>query len=122
MDAALALPADAVAYYGPTAAKAAANIENTSRALRAGKERRHRGGLGLCGRVDRVRIQEILDYSTCTGDYTTMDFGEPRIVIEQCNRITSAAAPDWPRPGRHNLHRGKRPQAARSEQKANEAR
>jgi 4-hydroxy-tetrahydrodipicolinate reductase len=23
--------------------------------------------------------------------------GEPRIVIEHCNRITSAAAPDWPR-------------------------
>src|SRR4029453_7330901 len=36
--------------------------------------------MGLCGRVDRVRIQEMLDYSTYTGDYSTMGFGEP---IEQ---------------------------------------
>jgi 4-hydroxy-tetrahydrodipicolinate reductase len=219
VDAALALPADAVAYYGPTAAKAAANIENMSRALRAGKnvvstamtplvypkacppqmlaplEAACREGgttcfttgidpgfandlfpltlIGLCGRVDRVRIQEILDYSSYTGDYSPMGFdqppehralleqpailifawghtihlmadaldvkldeidtvyekwatperivyplgaieagrcaavrseirgfvgGEPRIVIEHCNRITSAAAPHWPRP------------------------
>jgi 4-hydroxy-tetrahydrodipicolinate reductase len=216
---ALALPADAVAYYGPTAALAARNIENMSAALRAGKdvvstsmtpfvypkacppkmiapleEACRDGGtscfttgidpgfandlfpmtlMGLCGRVDRVRIQEILDYSTYTGDYGVMGFGEPleqkallenpaalvfawghtiymiadaidaplddvdtvyekwatpekiefahgsidagtcaavrfeirgivggepRIVIEHCNRITHAAAPDWPRP------------------------
>lgn len=129
--------------------------------------------MGLCGRVDRVRIQEILDYQSYTGDYAKtmgigepMDFkallentnvlvyawghtipmiakgmgveldgydstyhkweapedihhmngviekgtcaavrfeiqglvkGEPRIVIEHVNRITKAAAPDWPR-------------------------
>jgi 4-hydroxy-tetrahydrodipicolinate reductase len=219
VETALALEADAVAYYGPTAAKAAANIENMSRALRAGKDvvstamtplvypkacppqmlapleaACREGGttcfttgidpgfandlfpltlMGLCGRVDRVRIQEILDYSTYSGDFSTMGFnqpldekalleepailvyawghtihlmaealdvkldridtvyqkwatperieyplgaieagrcaavrfeirgvvgGEPRIVIEHCNRITNAAAPDWPRP------------------------
>ena len=38
VDAALALPADAVAYYGPTAAFAAQNIENMGRALRAGND------------------------------------------------------------------------------------
>ncbi len=130
--------------------------------------------MGVCGRVDRVRIQEILDYSTYTGDYAgpmglgaPMDFqamlehekvlvfswghtvpmiadavgvrlekidtvyekwatpkkiefplgsveaghcaairfeirgwvgGEPRIVVEHCNRLTTAAAPHWPRP------------------------
>ncbi|MDJ0848788.1 MAG: dihydrodipicolinate reductase [Myxococcota bacterium] len=128
--------------------------------------------MGLCGRVDRVRIQEILDYSTYTGDYAPMGLGdpmekkalleepkvlifswghtvymiadaidarlekvdtvwekwaaterieyphgviepgccaavrfeirgwidgEPRIVVEHCNRITHAAAPEWPR-------------------------
>ncbi len=129
--------------------------------------------MGLCGRVDRVRIQEILDYQSYTGDYAKtmgigepMDFkallentnvlvyawghtipmiakgmgveldgydstylkweapedihhmngviekgtcaavrfeiqgivgGEPRIAIEHVNRITKAAAPDWPR-------------------------
>lgn len=219
VDAALAIPADAVAYYGPTAALAAQNIENMGKALRAGKnvvstsmtplvypkacppqmteplEHACREGgttcfttgidpgfandlfpltlMGLCGRVDRVRIQEILDYSTYSGDYAPMGFGEPlstkalleepavlifawghtihaiadaidakleridtiwekwpaaeriefahgviepgrcaavrfeirgfvggepRIVIEHCNRITHAAAPDWPRP------------------------
>jgi len=217
---ALALDADAVAYYGPTAEFAAVNIENMGRALRAGKdvvstamtplvyppacppqmvealEKACREGgtscfttgidpgfandlfpltlMGLCGRVDRVRVQEILDYQTYTGDYArtmgigeAMDFeallehtnvlvfawghtipmiadaigveldgydstyekweapediqhangvigkgrcaavrfeiqgivgGEPRIVIEHVNRITKAAAPDWPRP------------------------
>jgi 4-hydroxy-tetrahydrodipicolinate reductase len=130
--------------------------------------------MGLCGRVDSVRIQEILDYSTYSGDYAgpmglgqPMDFqamlehpnvlifswghtvpmiadaigaelekidtvwekwatperiefplgavekghcaairfeirgwvnGEPRIIVEHCNRLTTAAAPDWPRP------------------------
>lgn len=124
IDATLALEADAVAYYGPTAAYAAANIENMVKALRAGKdvvstamtpfvypkacpesmikpleEACAAGGtrcftsgidpgfcndlfpltlMGLCGRVDSVRIQEILDYQTYTGDYaTTMGIGEP---------------------------------------------
>jgi 4-hydroxy-tetrahydrodipicolinate reductase len=129
--------------------------------------------LGVCGRVDSVRIQELVDYADYTGDYAPMglgepmdkqaileipeilifswghtipmiadaigvtlekidtvwekwatpvpiDFvkgrieagncaavrfeirgwydGEPRIIIEHCNRITNAAAPDWPRP------------------------
>ena len=214
----LGRPADVVAYFGPTAALAAQNIENMSRALRAGKnvvstsmtpfvypkacppamtepiEKACREGgtscfttgidpgfandllpmtlMGLCGRVDRVRIQEILDYSTYSGSYEPMglgdpieheailenpkalvfawghtiymiadaiglelddvdtiyekwatperiDFpygtiapghcaavrfeirglvdGEPRIVVEHCNRITNAAAPHWPR-------------------------
>jgi 4-hydroxy-tetrahydrodipicolinate reductase len=219
VDAALAIPADAVAYYGPTAAFAGANIENMSLALRAGKDVVSTAMtpfvyppacppqmlaplekaclesgkscfttgidpgfandlipltlMGLCGRVDRVRIQEILDYQSYTGDYAStmgigepIDFkaileetkvlvfawghtipmiadalgveiegyestyqkwetpediehmngvisagccaavrfeimgivkGEPRIVIEHVNRITGAAAPDWPR-------------------------
>lgn len=37
IDAALAVPADAVAYFGPTAMYLQANLENMSRALRAGK-------------------------------------------------------------------------------------
>ena len=219
VDAALATDADAVAYYGPTAALAAVNIENMGRALKAGKhvvstsmtplvypkacpptmvepleKACQEGGvscfttgidpgfandllpmtlLGLCGRVDSVRIQEILDYASYSGDYAPMGLGdpmdqkalleepailifawghtvymiadaldvkldqvdtvwekwatperiefqhgviepgrcaavrfeirgfvngEPRIVIEHCNRITKAAAPDWPRP------------------------
>ena len=123
IDAALAVPADALAHFGPTAALAAQNIDHMSRALRAGKnvvstamtpfvypkscppsmleplEKACREGdtscfttgidpgfandlfpmtlMGVCGRVDRVRIQEILDYSTYTGDYSTMGFGEP---------------------------------------------
>lgn len=219
VDAALALEADVVAYFGPTAEYAAANIENMGKALRAGKDvvstsmtplvypkacpssmlealeaACNEGGtscftsgidpgfandlfpmtlMGLCGRVDSVRIQEILDYQSYTGDYARtmgigepMDFqallentkilvfswghtipmiaealgveierydsvyekweapedihhmngviekgccaavrfeiqgfvkGEPRIVIEHVNRITKAAAPDWPR-------------------------
>ena len=36
--------------------------------------------MGLCGRVDRVRIQEILDYSTYPGSYEPMGLGDP---IEQ---------------------------------------
>ncbi len=217
-DAAFAAGADALAYFGPTAERAAQNIENISNALRAGinvvstsmtpfvypkacpprmieplEKACHEGGascfttgidpgfandlfpmtlMGLCGRVDRVRIQEILDYSTYAGDYAAMglgkpldhkalleepkvlifswghtvpmiadaigvelekidtiwekwatprriDFpygtiepghcaairfeirgwvnGEPRIIVEHCNRITHAAAPDWPR-------------------------
>jgi hypothetical protein len=218
-EAALAVDADAVAYFGPTAEYSAQNIENMSLAMRAGKdvvstsmtpfvypkacppqmiERleqvcQETGKscfttgidpgfandlfpmtlMGLCGRVDRVRIQEILDYSTYAGDYAgpmglgePMEFkamleneavlifswghtvpmiadaigaelekidtvwekwaapepiefpygviekghcaairfeirgwidGEPRIVVEHCNRITNAAAPEWPR-------------------------
>jgi len=128
--------------------------------------------MGLSGRVNSVRIQEILDYATYSGDYAPMGFGElpehkallehpeiliyswgrtipmiadaievkldkidtvwekwlavedieypfgvikagtvaairfeirgwvdgePRIIVEHCNRITNAAAPDWPR-------------------------
>ena len=128
---------------------------------------------GVCGRVDGVRIQEMLDYASYTGDYSPMGLGdpieqkalletpevlifawghtipmvadalgveleridtvyekweaperivfengviepgcaaavrfeirgwvdgEPRIVVEHTNRITNAAAPDWPRP------------------------
>jgi 4-hydroxy-tetrahydrodipicolinate reductase len=215
---ALDVPADAMAYFGPTAALAAQNIENMSMALRAGKnvvdtsmtplvypkacppqmvepleKACQEGGtscfttgidpgfandlfpmtlMGVCGRVDRVRIQEILDYSTYAGDYAPMGLGdpmeqkaileepailvyawghtiymiadaigvevekvdtiwekwatperiefsygviepghcaavrfeirgwiggEPRIIIEHCNRITNAAAPEWPR-------------------------
>ena len=33
--------------------------------------------MGVCGRVDSVRASEILDYSTYTGDYSPMGFGEP---------------------------------------------
>lgn len=218
LDAALALEADAVAHFGPTAEYAAQNIDFMTRALRAGKnvvstamtpfvypracpakmteplEQACREGgtscfttgidpgfandlfpltlTGLCGRVDGVRIQEILDYQTYTGDYAPMGLGdpvekkallengkvlvfawghtvpmiadalgvrledidtvyekwptperieyangaiepgccaavrfeirgwvggEPRIVVEHCNRITKAAAPEWPR-------------------------
>lgn len=131
-DAVLALPADAVAHFGPTAAHAALNIENMSKALRAGKnvvstamtpfvypkacppqmiepleEACRAGGtscfttgidpgfandlfpmtlMGLCGRVDRVRIQEILDYSTYAGDYAPMGLGDPmekKAVLEE---------------------------------------
>lgn len=218
-DAVLAAGADALAYFGPTAEYAAANIENMSRAMQAGmdvvstamtpfvypkacppglvegleKVCQETGRscfttgidpgfandlfpmtlLGLCGRVDGVRVQEILDYSTYAGDYAgpmglgqPLDFkamlehrdvlifswghtipmiadaigvelekidtvwekwatperiefdlgaiesghcaairfeirgwvdGEPRIVVEHCNRITNAAAPHWPR-------------------------
>jgi 4-hydroxy-tetrahydrodipicolinate reductase len=218
IDAALAVPADALAHFGPTAALAGQNIDHLSRALRAGKnvvstamtpfvypkscppsmveplEKACREGgtscfttgidpgfandllpltlIGVCGRVDRVRIQEILDYSTYSGDYAPMGLGdpmeheallekpevlifswghtipmvadalgvelekidtiwekweaperiefphgviepgccgavrfeirgwvggEPRIIVEHTNRITNAAAPDWPR-------------------------
>jgi len=218
-DAALAVGADAMAYFGPTAQYAAENIENMCKAMKAGMdvvstsmtpfvypkacppgmiERieevcRETGKscfttgidpgfandlfpltlMGLCGRVDRVRIQEILDYSTYEGDYAgpmglgePMEFqamlenqtilifswghtvpmiadaigvelekvdtiwekwaaperiefplgsvekgncaairfeirgwvdGEPRIIVEHCNRLTNAAAPEWPR-------------------------
>jgi len=217
-DAALRVPAHALAHFGPTAAHAARNLEDLTRALRAGvnvvstamtplvypkacpptmtepleKACREGGAsffttgidpgfandlfpltlIGLCGRVDRVRVQEILDYSTYSGDYSPMGLGdpmehqallenpkvlvyswghtvpmiadaigakletidtvwekweaperivfphgaiepgccaavrfeirgwvggEPRIVVEHTNRITNAAAPDWPR-------------------------
>lgn len=121
---ALALEADAVAYFGPTAEFAAANIENMGRALRAGKnvvstsmtplvyppacppgmvealqKACLEGGtscfttgidpgfandllpltlIGVCARVDSVRVQEILDYQTYLGDYArSMGIGEP---------------------------------------------
>jgi 4-hydroxy-tetrahydrodipicolinate reductase len=217
-EAALAVDADALAYFGPTAVLAAQNIENMSMAMRAGmnvvstsmtpfvypkacpphmiepleKVCQETGRscfttgidpgfandlfpmtlIGLCARVDRVRIQEILDYSTYSGDYSPMGLGEameheallekpevlifswghtvpmiadaigvelekidtiwekwatperiefpygtieaghcaairfeirgwvggePRIVLEHCNRISNAAAPHWPR-------------------------
>jgi len=115
-DAILALDADVVAYYGPTAAYAQVNIENHCKALRAGKnvvstamspwvyhkapavtadqlkpveEACREGGTtcfttgidpgfmndivplvmtGVCGRVDSLRIQEILDYATYEGE------------------------------------------------------
>ncbi|KAA0021903.1 NAD(P)H-dependent amine dehydrogenase family protein [Antrihabitans cavernicola] len=217
--AALALDADAVAYFGPTAEFAVQNIENMSAALRSGKHvvstsmtplvypKPCPPGLltelekacadsgkacfttgidpgfandlfpmtlmGVCGRVDSVRIQELLDYANYAGDYSsTMGIGAPveqkavleypeilvfawghtipmiadavgveldridtsyekwaatepiefphgviqpghcaavrfeirgwvggeaKIVIEHVNRITNAAAPDWPR-------------------------
>lgn len=215
----LALPADAVAYFGPTAMYLAENLANMSRALRAGKhvvstamtplvwpaacppaiteplEAACRDGqtacfttgidpgfandlfplhlLGVCARVDRLLVQEILDYASYAGDMGPMGFGtplserclleepellsfawgptlpmiahalrltleridttwekwaaterivyprgviepghcaairfqirgwvggEPRLVLEHVNRITTAAAPDWPRP------------------------
>jgi hypothetical protein len=33
--------------------------------------------MGVCGRVDKVRASEILDYSTYTGDYSPMGFCDP---------------------------------------------
>ena len=217
-DAALRIPADALAHFGPTAALAAVNLDHMSRALAAGlnvvstamtplvypkacpesllaplAKACAEGGtsffttgidpgfandllpmtlMGVCGRVDRVRVQEILDYASYTGDYSPMGIGdpmekeallenpqvlifawghtvpmiadalgvklekidtvwekweaperiefangviepgccgavrfeirgwvggEPRIVVEHTNRITNAAAPDWPR-------------------------
>ena len=40
---------------------------------------------GVCGRVDRVRIQEILDYGSYAGDYAPMGLGKPmeyRAILE----------------------------------------
>jgi len=124
-DSVLALKADAVAYYGPTAEFAQVNIDNICKALRSGKnvvstamtpwvyhKARHtppeqiepveaackEAGktcfttgidpgfmndivpltfMGVCGRVDSVRIQEILDYSTYTGSLAGMALGDP---------------------------------------------
>ncbi len=140
VDAALALDADVVAYFGPTAEFAAANIENMSKALRAGKnvvstsmtplvyppacppqmvealeKACQEGGtscftsgidpgfandlfpltlMGLCGRVDSVRIQEILDYQSYEGDYAkTMGIGEPlefKALLENTNVLVFA--------------------------------
>ncbi len=115
-DAVLALDADVVAYFGPTAGFAQQNIDNHCKALRAGKnivstamspwvyhkspkvpadhlppieEACKEGGTtcfttgidpgfmndivpavmsGVCGRVDSIRIQEILDYATYEGE------------------------------------------------------
>jgi 2,4-diaminopentanoate dehydrogenase len=33
--------------------------------------------MGVCGRVDRVRVQEILDYASYAGDYQPMGLGQP---------------------------------------------
>lgn len=128
----LALEADAVAYYGPTAEFANENIANLTQALRAGKNvvdtsmtplvypkacppamveplarACEEGGtsilttgidpgfandlfpmtlMGVCARVDSVRIQELLDYATYTGDYAPMGLGEPmehRAILEE---------------------------------------
>ncbi|MFD4183252.1 dihydrodipicolinate reductase [Rhodococcus sp. NPDC058514] len=126
-EAALAVEADAVAYYGPTAEYAVQNIDNMTAALRSGKhvvstsmtplvypkicpqemltaleQACQESGkscfttgidpgfandlfpmtlMGVCGRVDSVRVQELLDYATYAGDYgPTMGIGAP---IEQ---------------------------------------
>ncbi|MBP1160629.1 hypothetical protein ABIC28_003759 [Rhodococcus sp. PvR044] len=126
-EAALAVEADAVAYYGPTAEYAVQNIDNMTAALRSGKhvvstsmtplvypepcppemkvaleQACQESGkscfttgidpgfandlfpmtlMGVCGRVDSVRVQELLDYATYEGDYgPTMGIGAP---IEQ---------------------------------------
>lgn len=126
-EAALAVEADAVAYYGPTAEFAVQNIDNMTAALRSGKhvvstsmtplvypkpcpqemltaleQACQESGkscfttgidpgfandlfpmtlMGVCGRVDSVRVQELLDYATYAGDYgPTMGIGAP---IEQ---------------------------------------
>jgi 4-hydroxy-tetrahydrodipicolinate reductase len=42
--------------------------------------------MGVCGRVDRVRVQEILDYASYAGDYKPMGLGEPmeyRAILEE---------------------------------------
>jgi 4-hydroxy-tetrahydrodipicolinate reductase len=42
--------------------------------------------MGVCGRVDRVRVQEILDYSSYAGDYKPMGLGQPmdyRAILEE---------------------------------------
>ena len=214
----LAIEADAVAHFGPTAAHPGVNIKSAISSMRAGKhwvstamtpwvyppicgpgeidtvvqvcEETQKSCfttgidpgfandlfpltlMGLCGRVETVRIQELLDYATYAGDYAPMGFGEPpefepilqnsdiliyswgrtipmiadaigvelekidtvwekwfatepitypfgvietgtvaavrfeirgwvngepRIIVEHCNRITNDAAPDWPR-------------------------
>ncbi len=128
VDRALAVPADAVAYFGPTAMYLQANLENMSKALRAGKNVVSTAMtpfvypaacnpailqplvdacmagqtscfttgidpgfandllplvlLSACARVDRLRISEILDYSTYAGDMSPMGFGAP--LDERC--------------------------------------
>ncbi|MGW6656085.1 NAD(P)H-dependent amine dehydrogenase family protein [Rhodococcus sp. NPDC055024] len=121
-EAALAVDADAVAYFGPTAEFAVENIANMSRSLLSGKHVvstsmtplvypqvcpkemledlenacRESGKscfttgidpgfandlfpmtlMGVCGRVDSVRVQELLDYANYAGDYSsTMGIG-----------------------------------------------
>jgi 2,4-diaminopentanoate dehydrogenase len=42
--------------------------------------------LGVCGRVDRLRVQEILDYASYEGDYAAMGLGKPmdhRAILEE---------------------------------------
>jgi hypothetical protein len=42
--------------------------------------------MGVCGRVDRVRVQEILDYASYAGDYKPMGLGQPmeyRAILEE---------------------------------------
>jgi 4-hydroxy-tetrahydrodipicolinate reductase len=128
VDAALAIPADAVAYFGPTAMYLQDNLANMSRALRAGRhvvstamtplvdpaacpeaitaplrEACQAGRtacfttgidpgfandlfplvvLSVCARVDRLRVQEILDYASYPGDVSPMGFGAP--LEERC--------------------------------------
>ena len=51
--------------------------------------------MGVCGRVDRVRVSEILDYSTYTGDYSPMGFGddpEQRALLEEPRSSSSPGA------------------------------
>jgi 4-hydroxy-tetrahydrodipicolinate reductase len=139
IDATLAIPADAVAYFGPTAMYLTENIGNMSRALRAKKhvvstamtplvwpaacppaitqplEDACRQGkvscfttgidpgfandlfplslLSVCARVDRLRIQEILDYASYAGDLAPMGFGAPMddpCILEQPEILTFA--------------------------------
>jgi len=121
---ALALDAEAVAYFGPTAEFAEQNIANMAQALYAGKhvvstsmtplvypkpcppeltkalqkacvdsgKVCYTTGIdpgfandlfpmtlmGVCGRVDSVRVQELLDYGNYAGDYSVpMGLGAP---------------------------------------------
>ncbi len=138
-DSVLALEADALAYFGPTAAYAAENTENMTKALRLGtnvvstsmtpfvypkvcppemiapfvaaceegQTSCFTTGIdpgfandlfpmtlsGLCGRVDRIRVQEILDYSTYSGDYAPMGLGDPletKAILEDAGILTFA--------------------------------
>jgi len=136
---ALAIPADAVAYFGPTAMYLHENLSNMSTALRAEKNvvstamtplvypaacpaaitepllaACKEGGtscfttgidpgfandlfpltlLGVCARVDRLRVQEILDYASYPGDLSPMGFGAPldeRCVLEEPSLLVFA--------------------------------
>ena len=95
VDALIALKPDALVHYGPTAAKADANIDVIGRFLRAGIDvcstamtpwvwpKMHLNPpnwidpndlfpmtlMGLCSQVRRVRASELLDYTNYEGDY-----------------------------------------------------